>query len=556
MAYLAKVSLTASGVKEKKSVHFIERLLEDYPVQDKIEKDDKQANIDGYIELLGENNRITGKITVQVKTVNKKDEGKNKFPCPTSLFAYADCNAETVMLLAVDHREKIVLWKHISIQLLDDNRDKEDQETITLAFSENERLSENNVEETIQKWRSIAESNVKILKGSYANQKENEELRKALINTTLSKLDLEKEDVIKTQLFIDTYNYLFDNELFYFKKVFYPNCWKNGVAIYKYEDHDLIYSIFPILYGENSLLIKKIPYSMLSECKDPFVSMNSESNEIKTHPRLCAINLAERKVIRFIKEVHVSPSYDAILLEYVRDICVQYSNLKVHKEQFEDLDGLILFFEKRYPGLNKRSPYTNYYSGNINVGDIYDVIKLLKERGYSRIPVIYPERGRYGNTGWVWDSFSKVTAFEKLNIVVKHAYSTYFSFFNNEMPIVPVVLKHFDGANLILYSLDYKTGSIPLLNAYYLESVEPSGTCNVECYLNEVFPLLKENGVKTNSELYSKVISHNGVDYKLMKYGGCDVHEYIFGRFNIQNVFNTLLNNQLSAYFNLMKKTV
>ena len=202
MAYLAKVSLTANGVKEKKSVHFIERLLEDYPVQDKIEKEDKQANIDGYIELLDENNRINGKITVQVKTVNKRGEGKYTFPCPTSLFAYADRNTETVMLLAVDHHEKVVLWKHISIQLLEDNRDKENQETITLSFSEEERMFENNVEETIRKWRNLAESNINIFKSSFANKQENEELRKALINTSSSKLDLAKEDIVKTQLFL------------------------------------------------------------------------------------------------------------------------------------------------------------------------------------------------------------------------------------------------------------------------------------------------------------------------------------------------------------------
>lgn len=555
MAYLAKISQTSNDEKEKESVMFIEQLLKGYHVHTDIKQGEKGANTDGCVELLDENNRINGKITVQVKTVNKRDEGKFKFPCPTSLFAYADCNAETVVLLAVDHQKRIVLWKHISIQLLDDNRNKENQETITLSFSEEEQMSENNVEDTIQKWRNLAGSNVKIFKSSYANQKENEELRKALINSPSSKLDLSKEDVVKTQLFLDTYNYLFDNELFYFKKIFYTNCWKNGVAIYKYENQELVYSLFPILYGENSLLIKQFPYSMLSDCKDPFVSMNSESNEIKEHPRLCAINLVERKIMKFVKEVHVLPSYDALLLEYVRDICSQYPS-RIKTEHLEDLNGLIAFFEKKYSGLKERSIYTTYYSGNINIGDIYDVLKLLRSRGYSRIPIIYPERGQYGNTGWIWDSFSKVTAFEKLNIVVKLAYSTYFSFFDNEMPIVPVVLRHFDGANLIIYSLDYNTGNSPLLNAYYLETVNPSDSFNVECYLSEVFPLKKENDIKSEYELYNGILYHKGVEYKLKKRVGCDIKEYLFSRFNVQNVFNTLLKNQLSSFFELMKKTV
>lgn len=556
MAYLAKISQTSNDEKEKESVRFIEQLLRGHHVHTDIKQGEKGANTDGCVELLDENNRINGKITVQVKTVNKRDEGKYKFPCPTSLFAYADCNAETVVLLAVDHRERIVLWKHISIQLLDENREKENQETITLSFSEEERMSENNVEDTIQKWRNLAGSNVKTFKSSYANQKENEELRKALINSPSSKLDLAKGDVVKIQLFLDTYNYLFDNELFYFKKIFYTNCWKNGVAIYKYDNQELVYSLFPILYGENSLLIKQFPYSMLSDCQDPFVSMNSESNEIKEHPRLCAINLAERNIMKFVKEVHVLPTYDAILLEYVRDICSRNPSLRIRKEHLEDLNDLIAFFEKKYSGLKERSIYTTYYSGNINIGDIYDVLKLLRSRGYSRIPIIYPERGQNGNTGRIWDSYSKVTAFEKLNNVVKLAYSTYFSFIDNEMPIIPVVLKHFDGTNLIIYSLDYNTGNSPSLNAYYLEAVNPSDSFNVECYLREAFPLKKENDIKFENELFNKVLNHKGVKYKLKKCGGCDINEFLFGQFNIQNVFNTILGDQLSLFFSFIKKEI
>lgn len=199
---------------------------------------------------------------------------------------------------------------------------------------------------------------------------------------------------------------------------------------------------------------------------------------------------------------------------------------------------------------------TTYYSENTNIGDIYDVLLLLRSRGYSRIPILYPERGQYGNTGWVWDSFSKATALEKLNIVVKLAYSTYLNFIDNEMPIIPVVLKHFDGANLIIYSLDFNPGNRSMLNVYYLEAVNPSDSFNVECYLCEVFPLKKENDIKSGVELFNKVLKHKGIEYKLKKCGGCDINDYLFSRFNIQNVFNALLKDYLSSYFNLMKKTV
>ena len=82
MAFKAQVSLTDNSIKEKRSVLFIENLLVDKANTD-ISTEDKKANIDGYIELLSSDKRIVGKITVQVKTVPSKYEGKNSYPCPT-----------------------------------------------------------------------------------------------------------------------------------------------------------------------------------------------------------------------------------------------------------------------------------------------------------------------------------------------------------------------------------------------------------------------------------------------------------------------------------------
>ena len=114
MAFKAQVSFNKiTPIKEKRSVLFIENLLVDKANTD-ISTEDKKANIDGYIELLSSDKRIVGKITVQVKTVPSKYEGKNSYPCPTSLFAYAESTTDVVYLLAVDHSQSKVLFKHIS----------------------------------------------------------------------------------------------------------------------------------------------------------------------------------------------------------------------------------------------------------------------------------------------------------------------------------------------------------------------------------------------------------------------------------------------------------
>lgn len=145
MCFKPQISLTSNTVKEISSIHFIEELLIG-KVNLLLSSNDKTPNIDGYIELLDETNRICGKIAVQVKTVNGSDEGKKKFPCPTSLFGYADNTTDIVFLFAVDHANKWVLCKHISRSLIKQYSAKSSQDSVTIHFSDEEVITSSNVE--------------------------------------------------------------------------------------------------------------------------------------------------------------------------------------------------------------------------------------------------------------------------------------------------------------------------------------------------------------------------------------------------------------------------
>lgn len=65
------------------------------------------------------------------------------------------------MLLAVNHKNQVALWKHISKELINANRSKEGQDTITLHFIPDERLSLANVDAIVDKWRSIVNNQIK-----------------------------------------------------------------------------------------------------------------------------------------------------------------------------------------------------------------------------------------------------------------------------------------------------------------------------------------------------------------------------------------------------------
>ena len=233
MSFKAKVSIDSNGVKEERSVLFIQTLLLGR-TKNNIDKGTTQSNIDGYIELLDSSNRINGKITVQVKTVSQKDEGHNRFPCPTSLFAYAETTTDNVFLLAVDHSQDKVLYKHISQKLLDENRDKEQQETITLHCKPNEELRKDNIEAVLKDWLSICSSRVYCLTHGEAILEENSELKSYLLNMPKMATDLRPCDIQAIQNFIDSYNKLLESDFRYIKSILFPNVWKRGIAIYTY----------------------------------------------------------------------------------------------------------------------------------------------------------------------------------------------------------------------------------------------------------------------------------------------------------------------------------
>lgn len=556
MSFKLQLSQTGNDVSEEKSVLFVKNLLIGNGAAVRIGTNEKTPNIDGYIEVLDNRGVMQGRITVQVKTVDREDEGKYKYPCPTSLFAYADITSEVVVLLAVDHSNNTVLWKHISRELIEDNRDKEQQKTITLHFAETERLSQANIEETLNQWKLLSQNSVNTLVNAPLISKENEELRELLINSQNPQFNLALEDICKIQLFSDTFNNLYDKDLLFFKKHIFHDCWKTGIAIFKYEDHELIHSLFPIQYGENSLLIKQLPLSTLKDCRDPYVSMNCEKNCIKDHPIFFAVEFVEKQILKFIEKQHIIPDYDALLIEYVRDICWQHPELKIKKEQFDNIEKIIQNMEKRYPGISNLSPNTTYGHKNLNIGNLYNTVVLLKQRGYTKIPLVYPEHGHYGHTGFVSDFFSVETASKKLQSVASIAHSALYRFISENIPLTQNGISE---ANLIIYDLDYSPRnnihSLPLLNAYYFEDQNDKSKFKIECYIHNDLHITDENNVKTMYDLWKiDNINHNGGSYKIIKTGGCDINKYIFGHFNIISVFNELLQNHLNDYFEMIKR--
>ena len=457
MSFKAKVSIDANGIKEERSVLFIRTLLLG-KTSNNIDLGTTQSNIDGYIELLDSSNRVSGKITVQVKTVTNRDEGLNKFPCPTSLFAYAEATTDNVFLLAVDHSQNKVLYKYISPKLINENRDKEEQDTITLHFTEKEELRKDNIDIVLKEWLSICNNRTHFLAHGEEILKENKELKSYLLSMPESNTNLTATDIHEIQMFSDEYNKLLNVEFNCLKRTLFSNVWKRGIAIYTYSDDSLEFSLYNINIGQIVSPIVQLPKCSIFELthNHDYASFSQAENKIKNNPQLYALSIIKKHVEDFLKTRRVIPFNDTFLIEYIYEfIDANWRHLHLHKNSEIDIPYLIGYFQSKYPNIEKMPVHLVSGRKSIYLNTIYDAARRLADIGYTSISSPYPQRGSFGNTGMVYDDYSPYTALEKSRIVILNTLRAYQNFIQSEFPLLSNELDIFYGGNLISFLVDY-----------------------------------------------------------------------------------------------------
>ena len=553
MSFKVKVSIDANGVKEERSVLFIRTLLLGR-TKNNIDIGTTQSNIDGYIELLDSSNRISGKMTVQVKTVSKRDEGLNKYPCPTSLFAYAETTTDNVFLLAVDHSQDKVLYKHISPKLLKENRDKEQQETITLHFSPNEELRKDNIETVLKDWLSVCSSRVYCLTHGEAILEENCELKSYLLNMPKMATDLRPHDIQEIQNFIDTYNKLLESDFRYIKSVLFPNVWKRGIAVYTYSDSSLEYSLYNVNVGELVAPIVQMPKCSIFKIKHEhdYASFSCTENKLKENPNLYSISIIKKHVEDFIKKRKIIPLYESFLVEYIHEF-IEANWRHLHLKKYSELNvcSLIQHFQSKYPYIDKMPVHIVSGGKSLYVNTVYDAIKLLSKMGYTTIPYPYPAKGSYGNTGMVYDFYSPTTALEKSQIVIINTIRAYQNFIQSEFPSLANDLDAFYGGNLISVLVDYSDpGHKFIFHIHYFRSIIPSNEKVVIIEDISDSKMLKENNLSSVRDLFRKEpIIFNGQKFSCFRGGGLNDMTILFGKYNCLTYFYELLETHFNDYF-------
>ncbi len=553
MSFKAKVSIDANGIKEERSVLFIRTLLLGR-TSNNIDLGTTQSNIDGYIELLDSSNRVSGKITVQVKTVTKRDEGLNKFPCPTSLFAYAEATTDNVFLLAVDHSQDKVLYKYISPKLINENRDKEQQETITLHFTQNEELRKDNIDAVLKEWLGICNNRTHFLANGEEIIKENKELKSYLLSMPDAVTDLTSSDIQEIQIFSDEYNKLLNVEFNCLKRALFSNVWKRGIAIYAYSDDSLEFSLYNINMGQLISPIVQMPKCSIFELthKHDYASFSQAENKIKINPKLYALSIIKNHVEDFIKKRRIIPFDETFLIEYVYEF-IEANSRHLHLKKNSDINihSLIKHFQSSNPNIEIYPVHLVSGGKTIYLNTVYEAAKSLENMGYTLIKCPYPSKGSYGNTGMVYDYFSPSTALEKSRVVIQNTFRAYQNFIQSDFPLLVNELDIFYGGNLISVIVDYSDpGQKFIFYSYYYRSIQPYNERIITVEDISDSAIMKENNLSSPSDLFSKdTVTFNGREYACFRGGGLNDLTILFGKYNCLTFLYELLKNHFDDFF-------
>ena len=130
----------------------------------KVESHDKTPNVDGIIELVDNDDRPVGELTIQAKTYKQKYQGKNKADIPAYFVAYAARMRNKVcVFFSVDAYTNIIYWKYISDDYIRDFQKRGDNAIHGYQFTKEEILSNDNVHETIDRWKQIFNEKIALL---------------------------------------------------------------------------------------------------------------------------------------------------------------------------------------------------------------------------------------------------------------------------------------------------------------------------------------------------------------------------------------------------------
>lgn len=213
---------------------------------------DKYPNIDGSIEIINDKQQPIAKLDVQIRTIGDSPS----YQCEMDLVGYSNTTTLPLLLIAVDHTNKKVYWKHIW-NGMPEMIGKEDQKSFVIKFdpASGEIIDESEL--YLRRWLEIA--------ADYQSRISNLPAMKEGIAQELGLEGLNQADIRLFQEYIDTINKLLDSDFVSLKRAYFSDVWKLGVAVFRCDDQWLEFQLFAIPAASNAPLVVNLTKSPTQE---------------------------------------------------------------------------------------------------------------------------------------------------------------------------------------------------------------------------------------------------------------------------------------------------
>jgi len=288
-----------SNFTDDQSVSFVRYLLAKHRrVIAYISSIDKWPNIDGRVEIQDEHNNLIGPLSVQVKTLTANHN--LKYDCEVNFLAYCE-QVEPCLLLGVDHQSQKVYWLFFDVQSVREIDYKNNKSTKTVHFRAAQYFDENTTG-YIEEWAKIVENNKQRFQSHNDLRVKTEQLEKLLKNANKA-VGTSSINFVTIHRFLDELNRQFDTDFPTVKEFFYPQTWKLGMAYARYEPNKLDYTLFPITFDKNDVLIKEVDSDLFGKLMQEGrgFSYHLAGNPIQDRPADYAKEIVKSKVLQLVK---------------------------------------------------------------------------------------------------------------------------------------------------------------------------------------------------------------------------------------------------------------
>ncbi len=250
--------------KETRAVNILNNLIDIARIKADVNVRDKIPNHDGFIELIDKEGYPCGKIFVQVKGLNDKKLNPPKIQIETNFFSYAKIDNCPFILIGVDCINERAYWYHIKRNLIDEVKNQK-RKVITFPIS---NIIDGKNLDYIDEWDKIIKSDKKKIDFYDELKEDNKRLIDLTKKAGISELGIVREEYNSIHIFLNVLNNLLETHFTVIKSKIYNNPWKIGLIYFKYEDNSYGYSLFPISWDKNDVLIKSGNNELWEEIKN------------------------------------------------------------------------------------------------------------------------------------------------------------------------------------------------------------------------------------------------------------------------------------------------